>query len=690
MTDVFNPTKKNKQTAPVFSLDDIISAPNVVQAGAVTVDMLNAIEQQTLGTTLQGLEERSNLIVQTTEAAKATFAKQQEERKKLEAAQSQRARIQQIPPLISRILGIFDPNFDWNAQNEQVRASKQAIAAAGIDLDNYQTMAQLQESVIKSQIEMANTTSDILSGQVSRAFDLRKLISSEQDAAQARQYRANEEARQQAAFGMETMKFEQQQMAFEIGGMTDDEISAKLADPNTPNKGYIQQEKANRDITRVNLDNAFQANAQGDLDFAAKYRMRVLSSESADTLKSLAEKADASGGTVTMQSNNGPVSFTSNEIKQAAAQAAGVETEARKATTELLTSQLLSNYNYEDANQKVGKFSTVMGSSFGVPSLVRLQTEAGIKIQAAIASDDPISAANFAADYNKAVDAEIESIINKLPDGQKPFIREQLNNLPTSQTSAADYLGNAALNKNALSHPIDQFYSPIVAKINKDLGGAGFNIDENDPNAIMSLFASSGNQRKLPQLVQQAVDSLIDDNIDPQTGEMLTPGLRTMFEGERDLYAYELAFNDLRSKAPWLQGISTLRQFSDPVNPSSFDVNTFLVNLRDKYNIDIEKGIVNINNPQSRPYDQIFLDYMISQGFQQRVFSYWNDGLTATGRAVSTLITGDDPLINYYQNIAGTQAGFQKYYDTIKQQQKDIKKNEIPESAYRSTKMFLD
>lgn len=639
---------------PLFNLDDIVNSKSLVDATAAHANAVNSLSHQNAAINLDGMVQKADLLQTTTRTAQEIFKDNETQTRLLTTAQQRRSQIEKIPPLIGRIMGLFDKDYDWGYWNENVRSAKLNLAANSDKLSQLQMLSELEQSVINNQLAMTQMQYENISGTFDRALSVRQVMAQEEQRSFENRLKLNQEARASAQHEMTKIQFEQSQELAALSRL-DEEALQLAADGKVPgvNKGLAQQELLARNSNKQSLANAQLAYQQGNLDLASKYRSEFMARNSAEDLTTFAEAAKANNGRLTI----GGVEFTQKELSKAAASAATEEVETQKAVIDRITMVQSIQPNVDATMETALRLSNATGSVGINPMAQRILSTTLPQVQQLVEQGDTASLL-AAGEISQQALADMDKLaadtIKRYPDKQRTFVEDQFDGRKSSPQAVTDFIGDMIFNPEALSSAVDAKIAPLM----RVLGDNAKSLQSISLEAISKTGKIPTEVTNRGQIVQTALGNTIGDGPNG-------PGLRTKFMDSRDYEAYMIAVNDLSKQVPWLRGITSLQQFSDPANPGNFDSGLFYKYLRDKYIADVEAGLIpvggSIDQVAVQPYDKQLLRYMQRPEFQEKLAQSWSN-FTIEGRALMQAIHGGDPLLGYMENLINDERLFEAAY----------------------------
>lgn len=645
---------KNKPIAPpqpeqpLFNLNDIINAPSLTDAATIHANAVTTLNKQKTTLDIDSMVQKADLLQTTSRQAQEIFKNNETQTRALQAAQQRRGQIEKIPPLVGKILGLFDKDYDWGYWNEQVRSSKLQLAANSDQLSQIQMLSQLQESVLNNQIAMINSQYQNLTTTFDQAFSVRKIIADEEQRSFQNRLQLNQEARSAAIFEMEKTRFSQEQELQSVSRLTDEDLQL-ASEGKLPgvNSALADKEMLIRNSNRTALNNALLAQQKGNLELSQQYRADFMSRQSANDLTTLAQKAKDEGGKV----NIGGVEFTQTELSRAAVNAISEDKKVQDAVAD----QMLTIASMEPNVNEIMNMSLRITTATGVPGIhpdaQRIVNKATTEIQTMIDNGNYLKAGELSEKYLAEIDALGDKVVKAFPAKQQPFVMDQFDGRISSPQNVSDFIGDMIFNPEAMNNALDAKLATefrIVAEEAKKIQSTSLSFGQVGADGSITLPSEISNRG---QIIQTAFGNV---------GEQV----RASFIGKRNYSAYKMAFSDLSKQVPWLRGITSLEQFTDQAT-GQLDPGRLYTFLRDKYIADVEAGLVpvagSIDSLAVRPYDKQFIDYMKRPEFQLKLAQQWTD-YTLQGRAVFQQITGGDPLIEYMDKLIKDEQKFETNY----------------------------
>lgn len=666
------PQKKPKGTGmvpmpeqPLFDLDAVINAPTLTDATAVHAGALNALSNQRATLDIDSLVQKADLLTTTSRQAQEIFKNNQTQTRVLTTAQQRRGQIEKIPPLVGRILGLFDKDYDWGYWNETVRGAKLSLAANEQQLSQIQVMSQLQESIINNQIDMVGSQYAQISGNFDRALSVRQVMAQEEQRTFQNRLAMSAEHRAAAGFEMDKITFNQQQEDRTVTTLDDTTLLAAAKgsiEGVKPALAIKEQQKRARDA--LALQEAAQGVKINDLNMADSGRRRFIASQSPEVLTGMAEDAKASGGQIQLNVDGVAVPFTATELARGAADAAGADLASRKAMAERMVQISSIQPNVNAVMETALRISTATGVPGIHPKAQRIMNDTLTKIQPLLDRGDDASlllAADMTAKAVTDMDKVADDTIKSFPTKQQGFVTDQFDGRPSSPQNVNDFLGDMIFNPEALNAGLDQKISVLwktVADEAKKIQSTSLSVQKDDEGNI--ILPSEVSNRG--QVIQTALGNVMNDGPNG-------PGIVSRFKGMRTYDAIQTAMSDLNKQVPWLRGITSLQQFADPANPGNVDTGRLLAYLRDKYIADLQAGLIPIGGSMDQvavqPYDKQFIRYMQRPEFQRKIAENWSN-YTLQGRAFFQSFSGGDPLIDYQGDIDQIEQMFESTYQAEK------------------------
>lgn len=682
------------------TLDDVYKAPDVGTASQTADDLYKHLDSTFQVPQLQILEQQGTVAANAAAAAQKAVADREALDRELEDAQAQRSEIDNYPTFLTNIMGLFDPKWSWNTQNDRVRAAKQHIQSNEDTILNQTRAASLAGDAATTQLKMLELQHSNMSAEIDRALKTRTTIENERHIRFAESMQAASNARDQMRLGMEKERFaiDQQLKQDELGKtlagqLLDDQIDAVIADPNAApaTKQYAINEKHNRQIIAATIDNNALTIANHKItneDAIMQLGQNVLNIMDDTHLKILQKQAAQNGGTVDIYSQNsgnkitvtGPMIDTALSVQEIGRKSAGermgsaVEYQASKAL--IMGKGGSVDRIMQTALQLTGAQNTA-GNVAAMPQFANLRDLyasklAGAEAKASISHD--YSDANkivqeYAAEAQKLLEKQIN---NSYTEKERPLVFSMVNgNLPSAST-AADYFQSSALAPQSLISPaagpdsryqplLNDLYSAVRELVTKKYGiNAGPNVD------INAVFDAMSTQKIDKQ--QVILEALTNANLNYKWRELRNQdAVNTAFDIARDkipVFKDLASVNNANFGTPQIDPDTKLVRKDANGNPIyQVNIQNVFNYLNKRYEMDVAAGTlkpITVQLPDGSTGMQTPLNYaeqfrriLMSSAVVQAIHNHWTQGMGPTGFAMGTLMHQAAPEAGWLQWAQG-------------------------------------
>lgn len=699
MNDVtkFNPQWLNPDT--VNSV--VVGAPTLGEATANAADAFNALDALTNEAKNSVLDKQIVQFQQQADVTKTIAAQNQALRQEMQASMERSAELKRLPKIVTNVIGFFDKDYSVAVQEDKARTAAFGIDANNAMLESAASLMEMQQKLYASQLQQVQSDAELGGNRITRALEVRKQMQADEQQALANKLALSAEARAaqmhtlsvaqivsqeqraKASADREAMLFEQGQLARSYTLKSDKELEAMAQGGDQ----MAVKETQSRKATQLALDQAAQAAVSTDMTLNNAKKGEALRTMNSIMLTSLAEKAQTNGGTVEFQTEHGPVKFTSREISSALTEVQKAQDDATKYLGERAMSLFTVEYGSKAALEDIVTIGQAMGGQ--MPAVLnRGYKKYEAEVQALLSIGDN----KGAAAKTDALLAEINQwktdYIKSLPEAQRSFAENRLNQMPANRESALNYMAGSALSKPlgaTGSVPSDQFITsgpdakyapmmePIIAKFNEKLAEARGKGMVADPSSPLGFTEDKGSAAKISQIWQQAV---------AEAG----PAAMKQFKDARDIGAVKSALEFFQKSNPQVFGGFSMNDFSEVIKEkdaqgnltgkthTEFNTNRALWKMRQAWERDkaaVEDRVrtqqqesgapasVRINTPL--PYDEQFLQYLGSRSMQQELLNKWSAGLTMDGAAASNLIHNGAILAGYPQTLNAIKSSYDMF-----------------------------
>lgn len=661
MADPFSSQKPGavvpqQPTAPLFDINALTQANTLVDAQKIFTDTMSSVTKAKSAAEIENLGKSQDLLNTTVTEARRLFSEQEKTRQNIITAQSRRQSIEKVPPLVGRILGLFDKDWDWGHWNEIVRANKLALSANEDQFNQLQVMSKLQQDVLNNSLMTLNAQYGAIEQQFRMGLDFRKVVEEESQRAFDNKLKIESNARDAARFGMQQIQFDQQQAQYAVSQLSDEDLASAASEGNQD----AVRESQKRQGDRLALLTAAQGAEANDETMQNSGRQRFMLSQDAESLTSLAEKAADNGGSISFPVQISPtqtrdVTFTASELRKAAVDRAGIDQAVQKSATDRLVAVGLTKYHTDQMMSMGLAIGTTVGQGKMTVGIEQAIHKTLTSIQAAQATGDVMSAAAYAEAGFNQVSKAVEDIILAQPKESQQFVRDQFNGQLSTPDTATNFLGDVIFNKSALSQ--SNIMSPYMRQVSAEADKLA-QTSLMGPDGKISVGNMQDAMTNKSQIANTAIGNVMNDTITPDGA--VVPGIRSQFQNDRNAMALDMAVSDMiQKRMPFMEGVN-LGEFVDPNNPKNISLSKFLGYLRNKYYADVQTGTVPMT--KVRMYDKQFMEYMLSADFQQKVAQAWSPNLM-TDRALFQLISPDgNPLDQYTEWYSYQAQEFDKKY----------------------------
>lgn len=682
----------------------VVGAPSLGDATAQASDAFDALDSLTAEASNKVLDQQVVSFQQQNTVTKEIIGQNDSLRKQLQASTERAGELKRLPKIVTNVMGFFDKDFSVSAQEDAARSAAMSIDANNAALQGATSLLEMQQKLYGIQLQQIKTNAELGGNRISRALETRKQMQADEQQAFANRLAINQEMRaaeshtlsmaqarsqEQRAIAAEARAntiFEQGQEDRSYALKTDQELEAMAGSGDA----RAQKEVQSRQATDLALKQSAQAVASNDIQLANIKKSEALKTMNGTTLTSLAEKAAANGGTVEMQTDNGPVKFTAREISAALTD---VQT-AQDAATKQLGDRALQLSNVEYGSQAILEDVVTVGEALGGTAPTELsrgykQYEHTVSTLLSLGDNKGASEATDA--MLKKINDWKTNYVKSLPEGQRAFAEQRLNQMPANRESALSYMAGSVLSK-PLGAPgsiqgnqfltagpdakYAPFMEPIIAKFNEKLAEARGKGLQADPTSPLGFTEDKGSAAKISQMWQQAV---------AEAG----PVAMKAFQGQRDITVMNYALQNFQKTDPRVFGGMSIQDFYRQETPKDgngnpvpgakpvpvFDASRALWMMRQAWERDklsIENAVRETQAgapPQQKPkvqvpapYDEQFLQFLGRASTQQDMVNFWNGGLTMDGAAASNLIHNGAVLAGYPQTLDSIKSQWKEFH----------------------------